>query len=605
MKELAGEFDELNELIYVADTETYELLYLNRRGLQVFGLKDPEQIKGRKCYEVLQGRQEPCDFCNNHLLSADTYLEWEIDNELADGHFLLKDRLVDWNGDGRLSRMEIALDVTRSDREKKRLQETLDRERVVLECIKMMHSSPDSDVAIQNTLQVMGEFLHSERTYIFEIYGRLMDNTYEWCAPGISAEINRLKDIPVTDIRRWMSSFQRGECIIIKDLEELKESDPLEYRRLKPQNIRTLVTVPLIENDAVIGFFGVDNPPVGNLENISAVLDILAYFFQSLLLRKRMAERLSQLSFMDGLTGTMNRNAFIRDITPPLKDKGYGRGIVFIDVNGLKETNDKYGHVAGDELLMRTCEKMESVFSDADKYRTGGDEFVIICRGMEKQEFQERAELLREKFRKAGSLAAMGVSWAEEGKTLQEAVDEAENLMYHEKKSFYTSIHQQEIPGRNVKMTEPEGEAEPGGVTDILEEAQVKQLAGEMLRLYFEKQDVKGMLRHMDASCIWTDEEHQRVYGRREAELYFTRLADQYRGCRIEDLQQYSRKLAADTWLCCIWCYVDKPGENGKRIRMPFKDSKIMKKEQNGNFKCYFVHISRMVSAEDAMEEGG
>ena len=49
-----------------------------------------------------------CDFCNNHLLSADTYLEWEIDNELADGHFLLKDRLVDWNGDGRLSRMEIA-----------------------------------------------------------------------------------------------------------------------------------------------------------------------------------------------------------------------------------------------------------------------------------------------------------------------------------------------------------------------------------------------------------------------------------------------------------------------------------------------------------------
>ena len=44
MKELAGEFDELNELIYVADTETYELLYLNRRGLQVFGLKDPEPV---------------------------------------------------------------------------------------------------------------------------------------------------------------------------------------------------------------------------------------------------------------------------------------------------------------------------------------------------------------------------------------------------------------------------------------------------------------------------------------------------------------------------------------------------------------------------------
>ena len=37
---------------------------------------------------------------------------------------------------------------------------------------------------------------------------------------------------------------------------------------------------------------------------------------------------------------------------------------------------------------------------------------------------------------------------------------------------------------------------------------------------------------------------------------------------------------------------------------MPFKDSKIMKKEQNGNFKCYFVHISRMVSAEEIPADG-
>lgn len=597
MKELAGEFDELNELIYVADTETYELLYLNRRGMQVFGFTDPEQIKGRKCYEVLQGRQEPCDFCNNHLLTPDSYLEWEIDNELADGHFLLKDRLVDWNGDGRLSRMEIALDVTRSDREKKRLQETLDRERVVLECIKMMHSSVDGGVAIQNTLHVMGEFLQSERTYIFEIYGSLMDNTYEWCAPGITAEIDRLKDIPVSDIKRWMASFQKGEGIIIEDLEKLKETDPSEYRRLKPQNIRTLVTVPLIENDAVIGFFGVDNPPAGDLENISAILEILAYFFQSLLLRKRMSERLSQLSFVDGLTGMMNRNAFIRDITPPLKDKGYGRGIVFIDVNGLKETNDKYGHVAGDELLLRTCEKMNAIFGEEDEYRTGGDEFVIICKGMDRLRFLERAEKLREQFHEAGNLAAMGMSWAEEGKTLQEAVNEAENQMYQEKKIFYSSVHQLEISARTHKTGE--NGTGPGSVSDILEEARVKQLAGEMLRLYFEKQDVKGMLRYMDASCIWTDEEHQRVYGRREAELYFTRLADEYRGCRIADLQQYGRKLAEDTWLCCIWCFLDRPGENGRHIRIPFKDSKIMKRDKNGDFKCCFVHISRMVSAEE------
>ena len=53
MKNLAVEFDGLNELIYVSDRESYELLYLNKCGLQVFGYDNFEQVKGKKCYEVL------------------------------------------------------------------------------------------------------------------------------------------------------------------------------------------------------------------------------------------------------------------------------------------------------------------------------------------------------------------------------------------------------------------------------------------------------------------------------------------------------------------------------------------------------------------------
>ena len=82
----------------MSDRESYELLYLNKCGLQVFGYDNFEQVKGKKCYEVLQGRTEPCDFCNNDLLTEDSYYEWERDNEIADGHFLLKDKLVDWDG---------------------------------------------------------------------------------------------------------------------------------------------------------------------------------------------------------------------------------------------------------------------------------------------------------------------------------------------------------------------------------------------------------------------------------------------------------------------------------------------------------------------------
>ena len=59
MKNLAEQFDGLNELIYVSDRESYELLFLNKCGLQVFGYDDFRQVKGKKCYEVFREGHSP------------------------------------------------------------------------------------------------------------------------------------------------------------------------------------------------------------------------------------------------------------------------------------------------------------------------------------------------------------------------------------------------------------------------------------------------------------------------------------------------------------------------------------------------------------------
>ena len=51
--------DEISELLYISDPETYELLYLNKPGQEMFGVSD---ISGKKCYRVLQGKDAPCEF---------------------------------------------------------------------------------------------------------------------------------------------------------------------------------------------------------------------------------------------------------------------------------------------------------------------------------------------------------------------------------------------------------------------------------------------------------------------------------------------------------------------------------------------------------------
>ena len=57
--------DDISEIVYVADIETHELLYLNDSGRRLFGVED---IAGRTCHAVLQGSNTPCCFCTNTRL---------------------------------------------------------------------------------------------------------------------------------------------------------------------------------------------------------------------------------------------------------------------------------------------------------------------------------------------------------------------------------------------------------------------------------------------------------------------------------------------------------------------------------------------------------
>ena len=52
--------DNLDEYVYATDIETDELVYMNRKLLEVYGLQSIDDVKGMKCYEVLQKSSVPC-----------------------------------------------------------------------------------------------------------------------------------------------------------------------------------------------------------------------------------------------------------------------------------------------------------------------------------------------------------------------------------------------------------------------------------------------------------------------------------------------------------------------------------------------------------------
>ncbi len=105
--------DGLDAMVYVSDMQSYELLYVNKYGQDIWGT----DIQGKTCWQVLQKDQHgPCAFCTNKKLlkkdgtPVDVHI-WEFKNTLNNRWYQCRDQAITWI-DGRTVRMEIATDIT-------------------------------------------------------------------------------------------------------------------------------------------------------------------------------------------------------------------------------------------------------------------------------------------------------------------------------------------------------------------------------------------------------------------------------------------------------------------------------------------------------------
>ena len=430
-------FQNLDELVYAADIETHELVYLNQKALDTFGLKSLDEIKGKKCYEVLQNSAIPCGVCNNDRLCVGQFEEWRYYNPVIEKYFILKDTLIEDSETKRKYRIEIAVDITEERAQNQVIQLYRDIESLANEGLKKAIAVESPDESINIILEHLGKALSGERTYIFEENENGGDdNTYEWCAPGIHPEKDNLQNVPLEVCTNWYSNFEDGKAIMIPDLEETKETDPLQYENLKRQGIHSIVIVPLYDKGKAIGFCGVDNPPPTFLKYSHDMLQITAAFLISCLKRRKLLNKLLDLSYKDALTKLGNRFALTNYLEQ--LDREQSIAVVYCDITGLKRINDNVGHAAGDELIIKCSRCLEQVYSDYGVFRIGGDELLAVCPNTDQATAEERFALLRATMKEFSVNMAAGMVWKEKATdNLYPTVQEAEQLMYADKAEYY------------------------------------------------------------------------------------------------------------------------------------------------------------------------
>ncbi len=159
--------------------------------------------------------------------------------------------------------------------------------------------------------------------------------------------------------------------------------------------------------------------------------------------RKVLERQLKELSVKDPLTGIFNRRAAIELIEEAIeryRDNGEIFSVCFVDLDGLKKTNDKFGHEFGDKLIKTFSDLLvENVRKDDEVFRVGGDEFLLLFRRSQEDEVKDIMERIkiRAKIRSAflpiPISFSYGIATYQEGQSLDDLISLADRRMYKQK----------------------------------------------------------------------------------------------------------------------------------------------------------------------------
>jgi HD-GYP domain-containing protein (c-di-GMP phosphodiesterase class II)/HAMP domain-containing protein len=128
-EQLLSIFDSINEIIYVSDPNTHEILYVNKALQDAF----QKSLVGGACYKEFQDLDSPCEFCTNEIILKEKGkpYQWEYHNPILNRDYMIVDRIIKWP-DGRDVRFEFAVDITERKRAEEELQHTTENLRKAL-----------------------------------------------------------------------------------------------------------------------------------------------------------------------------------------------------------------------------------------------------------------------------------------------------------------------------------------------------------------------------------------------------------------------------------------------------------------------------------------
>lgn len=421
-------FDELSSFVYVTSTKTHSLFYVNKALKHALNLDDNYQ--NLKCYQIMEGLNSPCSFCKSIEGNKKNILTGRFVSQLYDEYQISKQKITINNEEHLLVMMNLPSETKMADeiiKDKRYISQIIENLIEGLTTKKTLHRP------IDEALVLVMNYYGASRVYVYEydyIQGeaRIIYEHYKNEKKSLSLPLTRFS---IDKMTNWNHILETEHYIKINNIQDSFLTNTEQYPMLQDEQLKNIWVYPFFENGKVIGFIGINNA-TKNIER-EYLLKALSFFMFYDISKRITIRRLELLSKYDSLTLLMNRNSYNEKLMKFSKTYLDSIGIIFIDMNGLKETNDALGHKEGDKLLKQLGSSLRKYFKKY-AYRIGGDEFILLFDNISKEEFDIKVELVKRIEENNKNISfAHGEVFEEKPNDIQGLIIKADKIMYENK----------------------------------------------------------------------------------------------------------------------------------------------------------------------------
>ena len=211
---------------------------------------------------------------------------------------IITTRLI--NFEGARAILGIITDITDRKRAEEELRYRLEFQRLITTIssrfINLYPAQIDDE--IDRTLQQIANFANADRSYVFQFSDdqKSISCTHEWCADQIEPLIGRLRNAPVDTFPWILKKHLRGEMVLIPRVSDLPSEAFKEKQEFMRQGIQSLLVVPMICSNKVMGFIGLDSVKEEKMwaGDTNSLLKIVGQVFANALENKKTRQALQQ-----------------------------------------------------------------------------------------------------------------------------------------------------------------------------------------------------------------------------------------------------------------------------------------------------------------------